>query len=77
MSKSIDLALHGWFYRDTHFICPSELEANYLLKLTAMQTLNNLISIFLVNPNILFFHRICSLNIYEYLKYQQHSIIIN
>ena len=56
MSKSIDLALHGWLYRDTHFICPSELEANYLLKLTAMQTLNNLISIFLVNPNILFFH---------------------
>ena len=46
ISASIGLAWHGQLFRGTHFMFPSELEANDPLKLTIAKTFNNLIIFF-------------------------------
>ena len=64
----IGLACHSRLFRDTYFIGPLELEINKVLpvlmkankvlppKVLPVQTLNNPINIFLINPNIILYH---------------------
>ena len=51
---SVDLALHGWLFRDTYFIRPSELEANDSTKISFVQNLNNPIKVY-DNKSIYYF----------------------
>ena len=73
---SIGLAMHGWFFRDTHFVDPSKLKANDSPTFFIVQTLNNLINVFLIHPGV-FLYRVFSSNIYEYLKYHKHQYYPN
>ena len=46
---SVDLAWHGWLFRDTYFMLFSDLQANNLQKLTIVQTLSNPIYVVIFN----------------------------
>ena len=75
VGRSVGQACYGWLVKVTHFLSSWGLETNDLLKPLILQTLNNPINIFLINPNISY--HIFSLNIYEYPKYHQHQCYHN
>ena len=66
----VGLDWHGWLFRETHFIGSLWLEANVAIKLPVLQTLDNIINFLKINPNIILFIMLFSLNIYEYPKYR-------